>query len=145
MPTVLTETPFPPAPMQPPRKRWTREECAFLEASGLWDQERLELVEGELINKRGKNPPHSISLALMHIWLNGVFGSLYVYQEVPIDVAPEDNPTSEPEPDLSVLDKPVVEFPKPNPGPQHLRLVVEISDTTLEHDLTKKAGLYARA
>jgi len=77
--------------------------------------------------------------------LNGVFGSLYVYQEVPIDVAPEDNPTSEPEPDLSVLDKPVVEFPKPNPGPQHLRLVVEISDTTLEHDLTKKAGLYARA
>ena len=31
------------------------------------------------------------------------------------------------------------------PGPADLLLVLEISDTTLEFDLTVKAGLYARA
>ena len=145
MPSALIDKPLQPIPQQPPRKRWTRAECDFLQSSGLFDQEHLELVEGELINKMGQNRPHSISMALMHGWLMGVFGILYVQQNASIDVAPQDNPTSEPEPDLIVLTKPVGEFPKSNPGPKDLRLVVEISDTSLDHDRTKKAGLYARA
>jgi len=56
MPTVITDRPYRPVPVDPPRKRWTRAECAALEASGLWDQQRLELVQGELISKMGKKP-----------------------------------------------------------------------------------------
>jgi Uma2 family endonuclease len=63
----------------------------------------------------------------------------------PIDVAPEDNPTNEPEPDLIVLTKPSHEFRNANPRPADLRLVVEISGSTLGFDLTSKAELYARA
>jgi hypothetical protein len=103
MPIALTDIPAPVAPPDPPRKRWTRAECATLEASGLLDQERLELVEGDLISKMGKKRPHASSFKRLHEWLVHVFGWRLVDTEAPIDVAPEDNPTSEPEPDLIVL------------------------------------------
>jgi Uma2 family endonuclease len=145
MPTVVTETPrLPPPPADPPRKRWTRQECAALEASGIWAQQHLELIEGELISKMGKKRPHANAIAVVHAWLLRVFGENFVNQAAPIDAAPEDNPTNEPEPDLIVRSKPSREF-KDNPQPSDLRLVVEISDSTLSFDLTTKAGLYARA
>ena len=133
-----------PASLDPPRKRWTRAECRALEASGLLEQERLELVGGELISRMGKNRPHVITIGLVVGWLIRVFGKEFVHQEAPIDVSPQDNPTNEPEPDLIVLTRPSRMF-QTNPGPNDLRLVIEISDTTLGFDLTVKAGLYARA
>jgi Uma2 family endonuclease len=145
MPTAFTEIPPPPVPLSPPRKRLTRAECAVLESSGLWEQQRLELVEGELISKMPKNRPHSNALAIMVHWLVQVFGWQFVSQEVPIDVAPEDNPTNEPEPDAIVLKRHFDQFPSANPGPEDLRLVVEIADSSLTFDLTTKAALYARA
>ena len=48
MPTVVTDRPYRPVPLDPPRKRWTRAECAALETSGVWAQQKLELVDGEL-------------------------------------------------------------------------------------------------
>ena len=136
MPTVLTNA---------PRKRWTREQCAPLEASGLFERERLELVDGELISKMGKNRPHVNTLALMLEWLQDVFGRRFVNSEAPVDVSPEDNPTNEPEPDLIVLNREYTSFRSGNPQPQDLSLVVEIADSTLTFDLTTKASLYARA
>jgi Uma2 family endonuclease len=144
MPTVLTEIYTAPAPQVPPRKRWTREQCASLESAGIWAQEKLELVDGELISKMGKNRPHSNSLWLVHQWLNTVFGAQFVNSEVPIDVAAQDIAANEPEPDLIVLNKDTLQYTA-NPGPQDLRLLVEISDSTLRFDLTIKAALYARA
>ena len=117
-----------------------------MEASGVWNQpQRLELVEGELIDKMGKNRPHTIALTYLRRALELLFGWEYVDTETTIDVAPEDNPTSEPEPDLIVLTRPSKEFPSGNPQPADLRLVVEIADSTLSFDRTAKARLYARA
>ena len=144
MPAVVTERPYRPVPTDPPRKRWTRLECAPLEESGLWGRLHLELVGGELISKMGKNRPHVNALIVLYPWLIQAFGAEYVNPEAPIDVAPEDNPTNEPEPDLIVLTRPSREF-QSNPRPSDLRLVVEISDSSLGFDLTKKAALYARA
>ena len=145
MPTVVTERPYRPAPTDPPRKRWTRAECLSLESTGLWDQQRLELVDGELISKMGKKRRHVNALVAVQDWLIRTFGAQFVNPEAPIDVAPEDNPTNEPEPDLVVLAKPSREYEDANPRPGDLRLVVEISDSTLGFDLTAKAELYARA
>jgi Uma2 family endonuclease len=144
MPAVVTERPYRPVPTDPPRKRWTRLECADLEESGLWDRLRLELVEGELISKMGKNRPHTNALIVLQAWLIQVFGVQYVNPETPIDVAPEDNPTNEPQPDLIVLNRPSREI-QVNPRPEDLRLIVEISDSSIGFDLTRKAALYARA
>jgi Uma2 family endonuclease len=111
----------------------------------LWDQQHLELVHGDLISKMGKKRPHVNALVAVQAWLVRTFGEQFVNPEAPIDVAPEDNPTNEPEPDLVVLAKPSREFQQANPRPGDLRLVVEISDSALGFDLTTKAELYARA
>ncbi len=145
MPTTLTAPEQGTAPMDPQRKVWTRTECDLLDQAGVIDQQRLELVEGELINKMGKKRPQVNALGLMMGWLNKVFGDRFILQEAPIDVFPEDNPTNEPEPEAVVLKRPFPEFLKANPKPQDLNLVIEVADTSLYFDLTKKAELYARA
>ena len=144
MPIAFPETRGPAAPEMPPRKRWTRAECEAIEAAGVLAQQRYELIEGELISKMGKKRPHVNSLALVMHWLVEVFGFEFVNQEAPIDVAPEDTPTSEPEPDITILHTPSGESDR-NPAPAEIALLVEVSDTTIHFDLGPKAALYARA
>jgi len=110
----------------------------------LLEGQQLELVNGELINKMGKNRRHVTTLMKLVARMFRVFGEEVVNSETPIDVAPEDNPTNEPQPDLVVLKRPSAEF-LTSPKPADLQLVVEISDSTLHFDLTVKATLYARA
>jgi Uma2 family endonuclease len=145
MPATLTERPPVPAAQYPPRKRWTRAECERAESAGVFDQQHLELVEGELIDKMGKNRPHVNAAALLIAWLIQVFGARRVNFEAPIDVAPEDNPTNEPVPDMIVLKREFARFLTDRPQPRDLDLVIEIADTSLAFDLTTKASLYARA
>ena len=145
MPAVITESPYRPVPIDPPRKRWTRQELTALESSGTWDHQHLELVDGELIAIPLKTPRYSYSVTTSRNWLSQVFGPDYVLQGASINVAPEDNPTSLPEPDLIVLTRLYGEFRNAYPSPADLLLLVEISDSTLGFDLTRKAELYARA
>jgi hypothetical protein len=120
MPIAMTERPYRPVRTDPPHKRWTRAECAALEATGLGDQQRLELVEGELFNKLGKNrPPVKACLRRVSGWQNA-------NAEAPSDVASQDNPTNEPVPDLIVLGRPSQEFPEKNPQPTGFDLKTEL-------------------
>ncbi len=80
----------------------------------------------------------------MGAWLRVCFGGLTVAQGAPIDLRPEDHPTNEPEPSLSVLVRPITEF-SAHARPTELRLIAEVSLPTLEFDLTTKARLYARS
>ena len=125
-----------------PRKKWTREECAQL--GTILDLHQYELIDGELIKKMGKNHPHIRTLILLMEWLRSVFPNRTVVQEIPIDVRPEDNPSSEPEPDVVVLTGSVLDL-IPRPKANQVRLLVEVSHATLSFDLNQKAALYARA
>ena len=133
--------------ISPPRKRLTRADRAVLEMNGLLEEDGVELIEGDLIEKISKNWPHTHALMVVMNWLIKVFGGDFVAPEASINVAPEDNPTSEPEPDLIVLKSPSRDFlvGSTKPGPDDLRLIVEISSATVRFDLTVKAALYARA
>ena len=124
-----------------PRKVWTRAEVDRLSLDDL----HLELVNGELIDRMGKKPPHVYWKSNLRDWLIEQFGAKYVRTEDPIDVAPEDNPTSEPEPDIVVTNQSRKVTRGANPKPEDLRLVVEVSDSTYDYDRTIKAALYARA
>lgn len=143
MPVTLAPQPR-TEPVPPPHKLWTRDECTRLEQAGLVDPRQYELIDGELIRRLGKQQPHMRSLWLVVEWLRSVFGSRFVAQEPSIDVRPEDNPTSDPEPDAILISRPFVEL---DGRARHgdLRLIVEVSDTTLLFDLGPKAALYARA
>jgi Uma2 family endonuclease len=133
-----------PSPVIPPHKRWTRDECAVLESTRLVDLERYELIEGELVLKMGKSQAHMRALMLLVAWLRSVFGETFVAQEPSIGLRPDDNASSEPEPDAIVLTRSFLDLSS-QARPEELRLVVEVSRTTLAFDLTTKARLYARA
>jgi Uma2 family endonuclease len=61
-------------------------------SNGIWEQEKLELINGELISKMGSKMPHVFFLNRMMQWLVEALGWGRVYQNAPIDVAPGDNP-----------------------------------------------------
>jgi Uma2 family endonuclease len=144
MSIIVTGVETLPSPEGPVRKRWTRSDCALLEDSGVWQGQRFELIDGDLYDKMGKKRPHVIASTIIRAWLEQKFGWEFIDVEASIDVAPEDNPTNEPEPDLVVLSKPTWELPS-NPLPRDILLAVEVSDSTLRFDLNKKSGLYGRA
>ena len=145
MPIAITIEPPVAVPQQPPRKKWTRDECLFLERSGLFDGQKYELVDGELINKMAMDRPHVVSIVLTTAWLSEVFEATRVQAQGPINVAPEDNPTSLPQPDLCVLSCSARDLDLDHPAPTDVVLVIEVADSSFDFDSTTKAGLYARA
>ena len=122
---------------------WTRDDCRKLEGTGLLP-DRWELVQGEIISKMGTNLPHAMIAQRISAWLMSIFPSAHILPSCSIDVAPEDNPTSEPEPDITILNRPADQLGR-NPMPEDIVLLIEVSNTTLDHDLGAKAQLYSRA
>jgi hypothetical protein len=55
------------------RKRWSREDCAFLENAGFL-QGRYELLDGEIVVKTGQNPPHAIAVMRVIAYCLPLFG-----------------------------------------------------------------------
>jgi Uma2 family endonuclease len=82
---------------------------------------------------------------LVLVGLQKVFGDPFVDAGAPIDVHPAENTINEPVPDLLVLNRDRSQILSGNPKPQDIRLLVEISDSTLSYDLNVKGPLYARA
>ena len=109
------------------------------------DGRKYELIEGEIIRKMPQNTPHGTVVMRLISWLISEFGEDFVLSQCAIDVSPEDNPTSHPEPDAFVLSRSVANFQIAAVTPSDLSLVMEVSDSTLAFDLSTKAGLYARA
>ncbi len=127
----------------PNRIRWTRQQCERLVESGELVG-RYELIDGEIISKMGQNPPHRITIKLLLHWLIAIFGDFYVQTEDPIAIPGEEGETTEPEPDVAVTLEPTTAYRDRHPGPEDLLIVVEVSDTTRQFDMTTKALLYAR-
>ena len=123
----------------------TRDDCQALDAAGLLDLERHELVDGYLIPKIGRSAPHSYVLHRLQNWLREVFGPYHVEQGATIDPGPLLNATNWPDPDAIVLRRPSREFRTEHPAPPDLLLVAEVSAITQDLDLGAKAALYATA
>ncbi len=126
------------------RIRWTRRAVRVLAESGLIDLEAFELLDGELVQKM-KNRPHFAALRRVLAYLRLAFGDTFVQHEMPILLSeePDDADTSLPEPDAAVLSSPSDDF-SDAPPPGAIRLLIEVSDSTLGKDLGAKAALYAR-
>lgn len=126
------------------RIRWTRTRYHQLIDMGIVT-ERTELLDGDIVPKMPQNPPYRITLYFVSAWLETVFGRAFVQQQQSVELSDEDIEINEPEPDISVLEKPIPSYQSGNPPPDEIVLAVEISDTTIRKDLGKKARLYSRA
>jgi Uma2 family endonuclease len=128
----------------PPRKRFTRDEVEQMLHAGIFVGQRLELIDGELIDKMGQDPPHSHTLRIVHAWLIKIFGERTQMQQ-PIEAGAADRQRSLPEPDFSILAEFKDDYRRRHPRGDELLLSIEVADTSLRFDSTVKRDLYARA
>jgi Uma2 family endonuclease len=127
------------------RKRFKRNEVDRMLELGIFDGQRCELIDGDLIDKMGQNPSHAQAIRELFVWLIGLFNPGQLQMRFPIEVKAGDSDWSLPEPDLAVLEESGSEYGKRHPRGDELLLVVEVADTSLRQDLTTKRDLYARA
>jgi Uma2 family endonuclease len=121
-----------------PRRRFTVAEIDHMTALGIFEEdERIELIGGEIVPMMAKGNPHEILKTVLN---------LYWAARLP----PELLFTTETTFRLSVdtfLEPDFVFYPKavgiPGLTAATARLVVELSDSSLSYDLGRKAGLYA--
>ena len=107
-------------------------------SGGLDDDSRVELIDGLLVDMSPKTPRHENAISWLIDWLIGHL-DLSEYQlriTAPLTIG-----TSEPEPDVAVIDRraPIDEHPK------RARLVIEVAVSSKERDLVTKPRIYAPA
>jgi len=126
-----------------PIHRWTVKQFQHMIEAGLFQPgERVELIEGELLDMTPIGPPHSGSTCfLTTIFAGELYGNFLVTSQSPLDL----DSNTEVYPDLLVLKKRDDNYQRSNPGPEAACLVVEVADSSLKKDLGPKRALYARA
>jgi Uma2 family endonuclease len=150
--TVLTQSPVSPeerldvpAPAEMPDVpiwRLTVEQYhAMIDAGILRSGDPVELLDGWLVQKMTKHPPHGVAIGLAGEALRSVLPAGWVirYQD------PVTATTSEPEPDVVVARGNLRDYVDRHPGPAQVGLLIEVSDTTLGTDRGRKKRIYARA
>ena len=129
----------------PPRKRFTRAEVQSMLDAGLFNGQRFELMDGDLIDKIGQKPPHALAIRILLAWLAEVFGAESVQVQSPIEAGSPDQERSLPEPDLAVLADANADYSQRHPRGDELLHAIEVADSTVRYDATTKRDLYARA
>ncbi len=114
---------------------------AMIQAGILTDDDPVELLEGWLVSKMSKPPPHRVVTLLLRQALENIIADgWYVDSQEPITTI-----DSEPEPDVVVVRGHTLYYLDRHPGPEDIALVVEVADATLRRDRDLKKRLYARA
>jgi len=112
------------------------------EAGILTEDDRVELLDGEIIQVTPIGPRHARCVdELTRQLVRSVDDSVIVRVQGPIGLAID----SEPEPDLAVLRARPGHYGDAHPGPEHVLLVIEVVDTSIRYDRERKVHAYARA
>ena len=123
-------------------RRFTTEEYYRLSDAGLFDDERVELLDGEIWTLPSQKTPHFYSVEAAAEVLLEAFGPGFTARKHgPMTL--EDG--TEPEPDVLIAPGNRRTYADHHPSASEGRLLVEVSDATLWKDRKKKTRAYARA
>ena len=112
------------------------------EAGILAEDDRLELIEGEIVRMSPIGSRHAACVdRLTALFTARLAKRAIVRVQNPIVV----NRRSEPQPDLTILKLRPDFYATKHPGPRDILLVVEVVDSSAANDRTTKLPLYARA
>ncbi|MBA4190848.1 MAG: Uma2 family endonuclease [Planctomycetaceae bacterium] len=120
------------------RWKWTREQYYKLGELGFFQDKRVELIFGEIIEMSPINWPHVVGCRKTAELMERVFAGIgWVGRAEPIALG-----DSDPQPDVAVF---AGRFEEYTDHPKTALLIVEVSHTTFDTDATIKAELYATA
>lgn len=144
MATVAQEIESPMALILDRRHRITVAEYQRMAEAGVFDPEsRLELLEGVLVEKMTKNPPHVLAADLIGDLLHRVVPEGYFpSMGNPVSIEERD---SQPEPDAQIVRGSPRDYAGRRRGPGDAALVIEVADTSYVTDRRVKWLLYAAA
>jgi Uma2 family endonuclease len=141
----MTLSAVPPSPVTrvtaPRHRRWTKAEYYKMWELGWFEGERVELLDGQVVQLPNPGPAHCVSADNVAEGLKAVFprDRFWVRMQGALDLGLD----VELRPDVAVADGPKASFG--GHFPTTALLVVEVSDATLSFDRGRKASIYARA
>jgi len=103
--------------------------------------EPVELLDGLLVNKMTRNPPHATALGKMEDALIARLPAGWIRRSQDAITLAD----SEPEPDVVIVRGTRDDYAARHPGPGDIALVVEVSDSSLDIDQGIKLRIYAAA
>jgi len=126
-----------------PVRLWNVDEYHRLIETGiLTTDEKVELLEGQIIHMSPQRPPHAATTQRAANYLSRLLtDQAYIRVQLPITLPPN----SEPEPDIAVVRIDDREYFDHHPTVDEIFLLVEVAKTTLKSDCLTKALTYAKA
>jgi len=145
--TMSTTTPTqliasPAGPAAPPFADLYRMDIdEFERVADLLKAERVELIDGFIVERGAMDPPHVLSSEKLRRQLDRLLpGGWFVREDKPVQV----HRTYEPLPDFAVVEGDPDTYENRHPAPADVAIVIEISDSTLTKDRGEKQVNYAR-
>lgn len=139
--SIAIETLFGSGDLPIPLRRFTVEEYHRLGQSGvLGPEDRVELLEGWIVEKKNLRPAHGFAVTVLNEWFVKKISSDEVCRcQLPVTLA-----RSEPEPSLAIVSGHHSAFRTRHPSGPECRLLVEVADTSVDRNRTKSL-IYAAA
>ena len=129
-------------PAERSRHRFSLEEYMQMIEFGILDEnDKLELIRGELVKKMTIGDPHASCVdRLVKLFIRLLDDSVTVRSQNPVIVL-----DSRPEPDVVLAVSRDHEYATEAPCAADILLLIEVADSSLAYDRTEKLSLYAEA
>ncbi len=110
--------------------------------SGVLAGRQVELIAGEIVDMAPESPLHaSRAWSLAEYLRQQLAGRAVIRESYPVTLLSD----SEPAPDIAVVRWRADAYARTHPQPEDIFWLLEISNSTVDYDLSTKANLYARA
>ena len=107
----------------------------------LGPDDKVELLEGYVVLKMARNPPHDGTMDVVRSALDAILPAGWMVRSQQAIVLTD----SAPEPDFALVRGNARSYFTRHPGPADVGLVVEVANTSLDRDLEDKSAVYARS
>lgn len=122
----------------PATKLWTTQQYHTAGAAGVFEGQRVELIDGKIYVMSPMNYLHAAGIRRVQYVLSQLAGTKY-HINVQLPIALADG--SEPEPDVAVVAGTIDQFD--DHSPDFAELIVEVSVSSVEFDRNEKKQIYA--
>jgi Uma2 family endonuclease len=130
-----------PIPERPERRFTVQEYLRMIDAGILTKRDKVELIEGRIVEKMPTNAPHEAALQrVLELLQRNCPANWMVRAEATVQFD-----SSAPEPDVMVIRGPIDRYDFEHPRARDVLLIIEVSDSTLRADRGEMAQIYAGA
>ncbi|MEO1377047.1 MAG: Uma2 family endonuclease [Cyanobacteria bacterium J06635_10] len=120
--------------------KWTIEEYHQMIDAGIFDNRRVELLKGEIVEMPPEGQPHAYFCTEAGAYLIKLLGDKAIIRSAKPITLPNN---SESEPDIAIVQPLGREYLEHHPYPENIFWLIEYSNFSLEKDLEIKTKIYA--